>query len=329
MAGMARVFLFVVVASVCALVFHISQAAEPKLWRHGVITAKSDAGFVWMIRDGGFGEKQGFKLEMPALQDDTLLLKALVAGEVDTIQAGPGIAVIAAAKGIDVRIIGCSWPGLPHVVFAQAGIKSVQDMRGKSMGIASPGALPDLLARVWFENNKIPMSEVKLVSLGSDPDRFKALVAGVVDASIASGEFGTEAAKRGLNMLITGSEIEPHFLRLCEITTGATIAQRGDDLARFLAADIQSHRYALANRDAEIALARKMTNAGADDERAPYMFDFVQRTRAVDPDLSLPAEKFAWMQDLLIKTGNMTQRADLTKLLATDLHAKALALADK
>ena len=303
-------------------------AADLKPWRHGVITPKSDAGFVFMVRDGGFAEKQGLKVELPPLQDDTLLLKALVAGEIDSMQASPGISVVAASKGAaDLKIIGCSWPGLPHVVFAQEGIKSVQDLRGKSIGIASPGALPDLLARVWLDKNNIPVSEVKLVSLGSDPDRFKALLNRVVDASIASSEFGTEAAKNHLVQLVTGSEIEPHFVRLCEITTGAVLAKRGDDLLRFLAADIQAHRYAMTHRTEEIALTRKILNLGEQDERAPYMYDFVQHSHAVDPELTLPAEKFAWMQELLIKTGNMTKPADLKQLLAEDVHAKAVALA--
>jgi NitT/TauT family transport system substrate-binding protein len=303
-------------------------AADLKPWRHGVITPKSDAGFVFMVRDGGFGEKQGLTLDMPPLQDDTLLLKALVAGEIDSMQASPGISVIAASKGAaDLKIIGCAWPGLPHVVFAQAGIKSVQDLRGKSIGIASPGALPDLLARVWLDKNHIPVAEVNLVSLGSDPDRFKALLNRVVDASIASSEFGTEAAKNGLVQLITGSEIEPNFVRECEITTGAMIAKRGDDVVRFLAADIQAHRFAMTHRDEEIRLTRKILGLGEQDERAPYMFDFVQRTHAVDPELTLPTEKLAWMQELLIRTGNMTKATDLKQLLAADIHAKAIALA--
>jgi NitT/TauT family transport system substrate-binding protein len=315
-------------AIMAAALAHPAAAADPVAWRHGVITPKSDAGFVFMVRDGGFAEKQGLKVELLPLQDDTLLLKALVAGEIDSMQASPGITVVAASKGAaDLEIIGCSWPGLPHVVFAQDAIKTVQDLRGKSIGIASPGALPDLLARVWLDKNKIPVSEVKLVSLGSDPDRFKALLNRVVDASIASSEFGTEAAKNGLHQLITGSEIEPNFVRLCEITTGAVIAKRGDDLLHFLAADIQAHRYAMSHRSEEIALTRKILNLGEQDERAPYMFDFVQRTHAVDPELSLPAEKFAWMQELLIKMGNMTKPADLKKLLADDIHAKAVALA--
>src|SRR5246127_2937793 len=93
-----------------------ASAADLKPWRHGVITPKSDAGFVFMVRDGGFAEKQGLKVELPPLQDDTLLLKALVAGEIDSMQASPGISVVAASKGAaDLRIIGCSWPGLPHV----------------------------------------------------------------------------------------------------------------------------------------------------------------------------------------------------------------------
>ena len=39
-----------------------------KLWRHGIVEAKSDAGIVFMGSKGGFAEKQGLKIEIQAIQ---------------------------------------------------------------------------------------------------------------------------------------------------------------------------------------------------------------------------------------------------------------------
>src|SRR3981081_253657 len=64
--------------------------AQPVPWRHGVLEAKSDAGFVFMPSKGGFAEKQGLKVEMLQFKGDALALKALIAGDLDTYEGSPG-----------------------------------------------------------------------------------------------------------------------------------------------------------------------------------------------------------------------------------------------
>src|SRR3954463_12295944 len=89
-------------------------AAELRSWRHGIVQPKGDAGFVAMVKEGGFAERQGVSLELVPLQNDSLLVKALLAGEIDSYQAGPGATLIAASRGAKLAIIGCSWTGLPQ-----------------------------------------------------------------------------------------------------------------------------------------------------------------------------------------------------------------------
>jgi NitT/TauT family transport system substrate-binding protein len=87
----------------------------PKVWRHGVLDAKSDAGFSYMVNQG-FAEKEGLQLKMFPFKADTQLLQALLAGQLDSFEGSPGNDIMAAARGADVKIIGCTWPGLPHVI---------------------------------------------------------------------------------------------------------------------------------------------------------------------------------------------------------------------
>src|SRR3954467_9778088 len=95
-----------------ALVAASPHAQELKVWRHGVVEAKSDAGFVFMAQQKGFAEKQGIKLEMPQFTGDALELKALPAGELDSYEGSPGAPIIAVARGAGLKLVGCYWPGL-------------------------------------------------------------------------------------------------------------------------------------------------------------------------------------------------------------------------
>ena len=76
-------------------------------WRHGVLEAKSDAGFVFMPSKGGFAEKQGLKVETMQFKGDALALKAMIAGELDTYEGSPGGPMLAASNGADIKLLGC------------------------------------------------------------------------------------------------------------------------------------------------------------------------------------------------------------------------------
>jgi len=177
----------VLAASLLAAALNPLAAAELKPWRYGVLEPKGDAGFTYMI-DRGFAEKQGLKLEIFRFKYDNQLLQALIAGELDAFEGSPGSDIMAAARGADVKIIGCTWPGLPHVILAR-GLISPQDLRGKSVALGPPGTLPELLVRILLSQNNIPVDAVQFSGLGNDVDRYKALVAHVVDAAVVSNEF--------------------------------------------------------------------------------------------------------------------------------------------
>ena len=109
--------------SVAAVVLACGLAAanaQEKVWKHGVVEAKSDAGFIAMVDKGGFAEKRGLKVELLQIKAGATLIKALIAGEIDSVEVGAGELVVAAARGTGVKIVGCTWPGVPHVVLAKA-----------------------------------------------------------------------------------------------------------------------------------------------------------------------------------------------------------------
>ncbi len=301
-------------------------AAELATWRLGTLDAKSDAGILFMVGQG-FAEKQGLKIEFRQFHNDMVELQALLAGELDSYESSPGSAILAASRGADVKIIGCGWPGLPHALFVRADINSVEDLKGKTIAISVPGTLPDIFARAVLEQHHIPLSDVQLANLGSDPDRYKALVAGVVQGTVVSREFEPVAAKQGVKLLVSAQQAMPNDLRLCTQVTGRTLATRREDAVRFLAAEIAAFRYALSHREETLKLTRSLAAIPSDNPRPAYMYDWVVQSRAVDPEFSLPADKLGHMEDELVKLGNIAKPFDIRKMLEPSIRKDALALA--
>jgi NitT/TauT family transport system substrate-binding protein len=317
-----RLHILLLISSVLLLAA-AAQAQSPKPWRHGIIEAKSDAGILMMVTRG-FAERQGLKLDIIQFKSDAIGLKALLAGELESYDGALTGTLVAASHGVDVKLIGCHWPGLPHGIFVRNTVASVDDLRGKTIGISTPFSHPDVIARTLLARHHIDPAEVKFANLGGDLDRYRALVAGVVDATVISNEYAPVAEKLGIRELVSARELLPNYMRLCMFSTGRALAARRADAIAFMTAEMSALRYALAHRDEAIALTREVTGAKPDDPRPGYIFDDAVRTSGVDPDISIPLDKVKWMQDLLVRDGRLPRPFDLSTMIDEGIRAEAL-----
>ena len=222
--------------------------AQDKVWKHGILEAKSDAGFIAMVDKGGFAAKRGLKVEILQIKAGATLMKALVSGEIDSVDMGAAELIVAGVRGTGVKIVGCTWPGVPQVVLAKAEINTLADLKGKTVAISSPGSLPDLLFRGMLDAANVPFADVKLATQGADLDRYKSLVAGITDAAVVSNEFEA-VMPPNVKVLAKGGSSVPKFIRLCVATSSKVLAERRDDLVKFIAAEMDAYKYAAAHRD--------------------------------------------------------------------------------
>jgi NitT/TauT family transport system substrate-binding protein len=300
-------------------------AAQDKVWKHGLINAKADAGIFMMVGKRDFAAKQGLKLELVEFKDDQLGLKALIAGEIDSFEGGPQGVFAADAKGGDAKILGCHWIVVPHGIYAKDNITSVEQLKGKQIAVSAPNSMPNMLAIEALAKYGISDKDVSLAAVGGDRERYQALVGGVVEAAVVSNEYEPIAPKN-IHLLVAGRDAVPNFLRVCIVSSAKKLAERGDDAVKFLAAEMNALRFALANKDATVALTREITNSKPDDPRPAFVFDDAIAHKAVDPSLPIPAEKIMWIQDQMVKAGKLTKPLELKVVSAPEYREKALKL---
>lgn len=304
-------------------------AQELKTWRHGIIEAKSDAGILYMASKRDFAGKLGLKLDFVQLKNDVIALKALLAGELDSYEGGAGGAMAAATRGADVKIVGCNWLAAPHGIYVRPGIASMADLKGKSVAVSTPGTFPEIFARAAFEKAGIPAGQVRFAAMGSDTDRYKALIAGVVDGAIITNEFVPISGKDGIRDLMPATEVMPDFIRICLEMTGKSLSGRRRDAVAFIAAEIEALRFAMSHRDETIRLAHEITGARPDDPRPAFVFDAAARTQVIGTDLPLPLDKLEFMQKQLVRTGTLARPGDIEKMIDRGVREEALALLGK
>ena len=306
-----------------------ASAQDLRTWRHGIIEAKSDAGILYMASKRDFAGKLGLKLVFVQLKNDAIALKALLAGELDSYEGGAGGAMMAAARGADVRIVGCNWLAAPHGVYVRPNIASMADLKGKSVAVSTPGTFPEIFARAAFEKAGIPVGQVRFAAMGSDTDRYKALIAGVVDGAIITNEFVPISGKDGIRDLMPATAVMPDFIRICLETTGKTLAERRNDAVKFIAAEIEGLRFAMSHRDETIRVTHEITGAKPDDPRPTFVFDEAVRTKVIGTDLPLPLDKLEFMQRQLAGSGNLAPGGDLDKMIDESVREQALAVLAK
>jgi ABC-type nitrate/sulfonate/bicarbonate transport system substrate-binding protein len=305
-----------------------ASAQQLKVWKHGIIEPKGDAGFSLMVGQHDFAAKHGLKVEIVPIKNGATAHKALLAGELDSIESSPGAAILAGSHGADIKIVGCDWPGVPHGLMVHSDINAVADLKGKTIAVAAPGSLPNLLINAILEQNQMKPSDVRFANLGGDLDRYKAVLAGVANAGIVASEFMAVAPK-DIKMLVPGHTALPNYVRLCLTMTGKIVASRHDDAVNFIAAEMDALHYAMTHRDDTIRVTREAIHAKPDDPRPAFAYDDTVKRKLVDPDVTLPLDKLAWMQNELQKAGNLKTPVDLKKITAADIRDAAAKLAGK
>ena len=216
------------------------------VWRHAAVNPIGDSGLVFMAAKGDFGAAFGLDLQMVSMRGDPLLLKSLVAGELDSYTGGPASPMIAAAKGAPIRIVGCNWVKQTYTFWGRNSVGGLADVQGKIVGIPSPGSSLDIFIRTALLNVGVAAKTVTFVVTGTPADSLRSLSAGVIDAAATPDEYGGRATKIGLHPLATTLQVTPLALQRCYYVSTETMRLHKDVVARFLAAEMAGQSYALS-----------------------------------------------------------------------------------
>src|SRR6266850_2398131 len=142
----------------------------------------------------GFFKKYGLDVEVVEFRGDNTHVKALLSGDIDmSINMGATEGIVGAAKKVPIKLWVVANPITPyHVIARREAGTTLQSLVGKSVAVSGIGAISYHIPRIVLERSGIDPEKLKYVAVGSPADRFKAMVAGKVDATIVT---NTEAAK--------------------------------------------------------------------------------------------------------------------------------------
>ena len=202
---------------------------------------------VAMAQQNGFFRDENIEAEIIRMNPN-VAVTALATGDIDYCQLF-GAVVGGAIAGLPIRIVAGYLDNWPMTLIAQPEFKTLKDLKGKTLGISSFGATPDLAARMMLKQVGIdPEKEIKILALGSDAARLTALKQRVVDLIVISPPADTQMEKQGYKIMARAYELFS-FPYLGLGTHTRKIKEKPDEVRRIIKATIRANRFIRDNRD--------------------------------------------------------------------------------
>ena len=179
-------------------------------------------------------------------------MAALVNGELDYWGA-IGFAVRSAIQGMPVRVTAGHLPVLPASLLARPEIKSVQDLKGKTLGTSAFGGAPEIIARLVLRHFGLdPDKDVKFIAVGAAAEtRFAAMKQGLIAATAVSVPADSEGIKLGFHVLAKAYELFS-YPDAGLTTTVRKIKEKPNEIKRVIRAGIKANRYIRSEREGTI-----------------------------------------------------------------------------
>lgn len=249
--------------------------------RIGYPSDTASYGDLYVCQDEGIFAKHGLNVELTLLKTSSQLVAALSSDAVQ-IAGGDGRAIATGAlEDADLRMISLKLPKYFVEMFGGQDIKSIEDLRGKKIGVTAPGSVTDSATRLLVADKGLE-GDVEIINLASLSALMSAAKSGDVDAIVTAPPQGVSTEEQGWHKITDMTNYD---------TAGSVYAITGDyaknnaeTVDKFMKADLECLAYLQkdANREASIDAIQKYTKT-EDREMAAYAYDFFKKVWAVDP----------------------------------------------
>ena len=212
----------------------------------------------------GFLKEEGFDAEIIRVTGGAASA-ALSGGEVDY---SSGMTLGGSITGLPIKVVACFVPVPVLALVARPEVKTVQELRGKTVGISTFGGVSIFAARVMAKHFGLdPDKDLKFVAVGAVEGRFIRLVQGLIDA--AAPPLDSEAKKKGFNILARAEDVLV-FPETGLVTGVKKIQEKPDEIKRVIKAVIKATRYIRSNRDGTIQFIMEWLKVNKEIATATY-----------------------------------------------------------
>jgi NitT/TauT family transport system substrate-binding protein len=251
--------LLIVLLSLFAAVASSPGAGAQALRKvHATIPALTESSITFFIaKEKGYWRDEGLDVEL-ILARAAPSIQAVIAGNVEFGTAG-GSGLLPITRGLPMTFLFATFDKANFSLYTKPQIRSVQELKGKRIGISSFGSGPDSLVRDFLADQGINGGrDATILAVGSGTERFIALKTGAVDAAMLSPSAYIMAEESGFRELVSFVRREDYvYLQGGIITRNSLLKSEPAVAEKFIRGSLKALLYLQANRPQAIgALTR-------------------------------------------------------------------------
>ena len=225
------------------LLISISMAALPGLCvakdqlALGYSSASGVFAGLWVAQEGGLFEKYDIDSHLVLIASGSLMVQAMLGGDLPIAGAAGSAAVDSSLGGADILMFGSMVKVPAFYIMALPQIKSIDDLRGKAVGVTRFGSSTDFTIRYVLQKHGLePGRDVTLIQTG---DLFAAaamLRTRAIVAAPFSSPANLRAEEAGAKVLMNMGKAGVYFPHDAFMARRSFINANGDLTLRFLKA---------------------------------------------------------------------------------------------
>ena len=156
---------------------------------------------LWIAIEGRIFQKYGLEITPVFVAGSNTIVAAMSSGQFEIAGVGGGSVVLNRFGGGDLITIGAQTGVYTNDCFAKPEIKSIRDLKGKTIAVTRFGTSTHFAALSMLRIGGLKPADVVLVQTGSAGEREAALASGRVDATMLGYPGGELLLKRGYRQL--------------------------------------------------------------------------------------------------------------------------------
>jgi NitT/TauT family transport system substrate-binding protein len=165
---------------------------------------------LWAAKEEGFFAKNDIDAEPIFVRGAPTLNAAMLSGDLQAGYTGGTAVMGAAVGGADLKILAVLTNKVTYDLVARAGIRKLEDLRGKQIGVTSIGGTNWMgtilgLERLGLDPNR---DKINFIVAGDDSVRTQGILAGAIDATAVDGVYSKILREKGLPVLAEFSALK-------------------------------------------------------------------------------------------------------------------------
>lgn len=204
----------------------------------------------------GFYREEGLDVDIILIRG-ALGVQALVGGSVDY-SSSSGSVIAAGVRGLGVRLLMILSSKPQFDLVARPEIRSVQQLKGKTIGISSRGGAVDLLTQLILTQNGItPHKEATLVVIGSQEEMMISLKSGLIAAALLTAPRHLMLYREGFTQVAYAGDYMSTYPTGGVGATEEKIKKEPAQVSAFVKASLKGLHYYRRNRAESIEILSK------------------------------------------------------------------------